>query len=139
MDPQQILLDMSRTLGGLVEKVDGLARDVTESREESNSGRRRLYARLEDNEAKAEADAAAVLARLDRLEAAQKVTADAAAATAAQLAGIQPTIDAFGRLKQRGIGAIAVIGFVATILGGAIALKWDAIVGAVARFFTPGS
>jgi len=139
MDQQQILLDMSRTLGGLVEKVDGLARDVTESRGESNSGRKRLYDRLEANETKAEADAAAIQARLARLEQLAADTAAQATATAAQLAGIQPTIDAFGRLKQRGIGAIAVIGFVATILGGAIALKWDAIVAAFTRFLSPGA
>lgn len=139
MDPQQILLDMSRTLGGVVEKLEGLARDVTESREESNSGRRRLYDRLAENEAKAEGDAAAVMERLARLEQLAAATAEKATATAAQLAGIQPTIDAFGRLKQRGIGAIAVIGFVATILGGAIALKWDAIVAAVTRFLSPGA
>lgn len=135
----EILLGMSRTLGGLVEKVEGLARDVTESREESANGRRRLYQRLEENESKAEADTAAVMERLARLEQLTAATATQAEATAAKLAGIQPTIDAFGRLKQRGIGAIAVIGFVATILGGAIALKWDAIVAAVSRILSPGS
>lgn len=139
MDQQQILLDMSRLLGGLVEKVDGLARDVTESRGESNDGRRRLYARLEENETKAEADTAAVMERLTRLEQLAGATAAQAAATAAKLAGIQPTIDAFARLKQRGIGAVAVIGFVATIFGGAIVLKWDAIVAAVSRLLSPGS
>jgi len=128
----EILLGMSRTLGGLVEKVEGLARDVIESRGESAEGRRRLYERLADNETKAEADTSAIIERLGRLE-------QLHSATAAQVAAIQPTIDAFGRLKQRGIGAIAIIGFVATVLGGALALKWDAIVGAVARFFTPGS
>ena len=139
MEQTEILLGMSRTLGGLVEKVDGLARDVTESREESASGRRRLYQRLEDNEAKAEADTAAVIERLGRLEQLHSATAVQAAATAAQVAAIQPTIDAFGRLKQRGVGAIAVLGFVFTLIGGAIALKWDAIVAAFKGILSPGS
>lgn len=120
MPTERALLDeINRSLDVLTERVDGLRTDMAESRADSRENRERVYQRLEESEAKSEEAAALVLDRLAKLEA-------TTAATAARVAKIEPTIEAFTRLQQRGIGATAIIGLAATLIGGAIALKWDA-------------
>lgn len=114
-----LLNEINRSVGTLTERVDGLQADVAESRAESKDNRERVYLRLEQSELKVEESNQAILNRLTLLE---KTAAD----NTAKIAEIEPVTKEFLRLKQRGIGAMAVVGLAATLIGGAIALKWDA-------------
>ena len=78
-----------------------------------------VYEKLERHERRTTELEEEMIERLGKLE-------TLAATTAAKVAKIEPTIEAFTRLQQRGIGAMAIVGLAATLIGGAIALKWDA-------------
>jgi len=117
---ERALLDeINRSIGTLTERVDGLRGDVAESRAESKENRAQVHRRLEEAEGRIDVANSMVLERLAKLER----TSDE---TAAKVAKIEPTIATLTRLQQRGIGAIAVVGLAATMVGGAIAIKWDA-------------
>lgn len=114
-----ILNEIARSVGVLTERIDGIRVDVSESRQESKENRERVYLRLEQSERKIEEANDIILARVANLE---KLVAD----NTAKITEIEPITKAFTRMQQRGAGALAVIGLAATIIGGAVALKWDA-------------
>lgn len=128
---RSLLDEINRSIGTLTERVDGMRVDVAESRAETSGTRRLVFERLEASEKRAQGIEQAMLDRLSVLE-----TASAALVT--RVTKMEPTFDAFNRLRQRGVGALTVVGFAATVIGGAIALKWDQIVAAMSRFFGPG-
>lgn len=127
-DDARALQELNRTLGTLIGKVDGLAQDVAESRQESKEHRKRVYDRLEENEAAAEKSVAAVLARLDALEA-------TTAGTIKTVAEIKPVFDAMQVWKHRGVGFTAAVALAFALIGGGVVLKWEAIVAFFGRMF----
>jgi len=118
-DERTLLDEINRSVGMLVERLEGVRVDVAESRSESKEHRQMVYEKLERHERRTTELEEEMIERLGKLE-------TLAATTAAKVAKIEPTIEAFTRLQQRGIGAMAIVGLAATLIGGAIALKWDA-------------
>lgn len=116
-----LLNEINRSVGTLTERVDGLRADVAESRQESEDNRNKVYLRLEQAERRVAEASDSISERVAELE---RLTAD----TASKVLKMEPVILAFTRMQQRGIGAMAVIGLTATVIGGAVALKWDAFV-----------
>ncbi len=87
-----------RTIGRLEGKVDTLL----EQGEQSRQSRAKLYERVDEVANKV----SGLDHRVGQVEAAVKI--------------MEPLVEDYGRLKQRGLGILAVIGFVWLILGGVI-------------------
>lgn len=103
------LNEIYRALGGLTAEVQGLRAVITESDRRSSEHRSRVYGKLEE---------------IDQRTGTLEHRVDAASAA---IADIKPTIDEVRRWKQRGIGALAIVGFAASAIGVALGLLWDKI------------
>jgi len=115
-----LLNDINRAVGTLMERVDGLRVDVAESRADSRANRLLIFERLETGEKYAQQIEMRVVGRIERLE----IVANE---VVARVTKIEPTIATLGRLQQRGVGALSVVGLAATMIGGVLAIKWDAL------------
>lgn len=110
--------DIDRDLGRVEGKLDALIMSVREMGEQSASGRARLYERVE----KIAADTTDVDRRLKTVEGTIETMA--------------PMVNDFDKLRQRGLGMLAAIGFVWLLVGGLMMQGLGWVWGQIVRALT---
>lgn len=94
--------DTQRAIGRLEGKLDSLIKSVEQMAEQSSTARGKIYERVE----RISADTADVDRRLGELEKTVKV--------------MDPMVQDLARLKERGLGVLALLGFIWLFVGGLI-------------------
>lgn len=119
---------LERDIGRLVEGVEALRRDFERVENKSDAHRKAVYNRLTDNEKeilKRHAQYAASLAEIMMTQ----------SNTEARISAMEPEIDSLRRMKQRGIGVLATVGLVCTMLGVTVAGGWEKILAGIRSLF----
>lgn len=116
--------DIHRDIGGLLEAVNGLRRDLVKSDAKSEVHRSQVYAKLESLQE------TAVTLGNQAMENAIKI-----AAVSADVAEMKPVTEQVVQWKQRGLGALGIVGIAATAFGISVGAGWDKIMEAIRGLF----